>query len=108
MPDGLNFARVKVVVCEANEPLRRNIQQLLRQLGFGDLAVNEKAADCLPLLERGPVDLLICDDQGGDAGFGMVHGLRHHAIDNSPFVVSASGPRRTGRWRGRSTAAPTR
>lgn len=89
MADGLDFARVEVVVCEANEPLRRNIQQLLRQLGFGEVAVKEHPEECLPLVERGPVDLLICDDQGDHtACFEMVHGLRHHAIDNNPFVVS--------------------
>ncbi|MBL6928487.1 MAG: hypothetical protein ISR44_04895 [Rhodospirillales bacterium] len=90
MPDGLAFAQVEVVVCESNEPLRRNIQQLLRQLGFGDVVVKEKQDDCLPLLERGPVDLLICDDNGGGSCFGMVHGIRHQAIDNNPFVVSIS------------------
>ncbi len=91
MPDGLVFARVEAVVCESNEPLRRNIQQLLGQLGFGEVVVREKHADCLPLLERGPVDLLICDDNGdADACFGMVHGIRHQAIDNNPFVVSIS------------------
>jgi DNA-binding response OmpR family regulator len=89
--NGLVFARVEVVVCEANEPLRRNIRDLLRQLGFGEIAAHEKPADCLPLLERGPVDLLICSDEGDDdAGFEMVHGIRHQAIDNNPFVVSIS------------------
>ena len=91
MANGLVFARVEVVVCEANEPLRRNIRELLRQLGFGEVAAHEKPADCLPLIERGPVDLLICDSEGDDdACIEMVHGIRHQAIDNNPFVISIS------------------
>lgn len=86
MVDGLDFAPVKAVVCEADDLLRRRIQLLLQQLGFANLVVRDTPADCLPLIERGPVDLLICDDM--DGGLGMVHGLRHHAIDNNPFVVS--------------------
>ena len=87
MADGLDFARVKAVVCEADELLRRRIQLLLRQLGFADVVVRDKPAECLGLIERGPVDLLVCDNQG-DAGFGMVRGLRHQAIDHNPFVVA--------------------
>lgn len=91
MANELIFARVKVVVCEANEPLRRNIRDVLRQLGFGEVSLHGHPVDCLPLLERGPVDLLICDDQADtDAGTQLVQGIRHQAIDNNPFVVSVS------------------
>ncbi|MCG8509959.1 MAG: response regulator [Rhodospirillales bacterium] len=91
MADTLVFARVEAIVCEANGPLRRNIRDLLRQLGFGEVSLHGHPAECLPQLERGPVDLLICDHQADtDAGTELVHGIRHQAIDNNPFVVSVT------------------
>ena len=56
-----NFARLRVLVVDDNEHMRRLLRSILGALGFGDIRESDAVADAFESLKLSPPDFVIAD-----------------------------------------------
>lgn len=87
---------MRILVCDDFSTMRRIIKNLLRELGFENIAEADDGSSAMPMLESEPFDLLVLDwNMPGTTGIEVLKWIRaHERLSTLPILMVTAEAKR--------------